>query len=60
MAIRARLGAGEWDMLICDDCTQLWHDSDVDPTWTDDPEEGGHGTECPSCGSTRVVREERG
>ena len=60
MAIKARLGAGEWDMLVCENCEHLWHGLDVDPTWTDDPE-GEHGaSECPSCGGTSVVREERG
>lgn len=58
MAIKARIGAGEWDMLICDDCTHLWHDEDVDPGWTDEPE-GDATLNCPACGGSQIVREER-
>lgn len=59
MAIKARIGAGQWDMLICDDCSHLWHDEDVDVAGTDEPEEGG-AVSCPSCGGSKIVREERG
>ncbi len=58
MGIEARIGAGEWDMLFCQDCHNGWSDSDIDPTWTDDPEEGE--VRCPACGSANVIREERG
>lgn len=58
MAIKAKLGAGEWDMLFCQDCDNTWHGLDSDPTWTDDPEHGA--TECPECHSNNVMREERG
>ena len=58
MAIKAKLGAGEWDMLTCEDCENTWHGTDVDPTWTDEADHGG--IECPSCHSTKVIREQRG
>lgn len=58
MAIKARIGAGEWDMLLCQECGSTWHGQDLDPAWTDDPEAGG--IECPECHSAKVVREERG
>lgn len=58
MAIRAKLGAGEWDMLLCQACGHYWLDKDIDPRWTDEPEEGH--ADCPTCFSTDVVREERG
>ena len=58
MSIKAKLGAGEWDMLVCEECDNSWHATDIDPTWTDDPEWGE--TECPNCSSTKVLREERG
>ena len=60
MAIQAKWGAGTWDMLICEDCTHMWNGLDIDFEWTDDPEPGGHGIHCPSCDSTKVMREERG
>lgn len=49
---------GMGDLLCCQDCGASWKDLDVDLTWTDDPEYAE--TTCPSCGSDRVVREERG
>ena len=58
VAIKAKLGAGVWDLLFCQDCDACWTDHDIDYTWTDDPEIGE--THCPSCGSGSVVREERG
>lgn len=58
MAIKAKLGAGVWDLVQCEDCEAHWTEEDVDLTWTDDPEEGG--SFCPSCGSANVIREERG
>ncbi len=58
MAIKAKLGAGVWDFLICVDCNASWTDHDVDHEWTDDPEAGV--VECPRCQSTKVIREERG
>ena len=58
MGVKAKIGAGTWDMLTCEDCGHSWTDADVDLEWTDDPEAGaGH---CPGCQSERVVREERG
>jgi hypothetical protein len=58
MAIKAKLGAGQWDMLVCEACGQNWAGLDVDPEWTDEPESGQ--TDCPACGSDKVIREERG
>lgn len=58
MAIRAKIGAGLWDLLFCQECDASWTDNDIDPEWTDDPEHGE--VPCPSCGSDNVVREERG
>ena len=58
MSIKAKLGAGVWDFLMCEDCNHYWTRPDVNPEWTDDPEQGI--SECPCCGSSRVVREERG
>jgi hypothetical protein len=58
VGVRAKIGAGLWDLLFCQDCLASWTDNDVDYTWTDDPEEGQ--VECPTCGSTHVIREERG
>lgn len=58
MAIKAKIGAGQWDYLVCEECDHTWHGLDIDAEWTDDPEPGG--TECPSCDSTKVSREERG
>ena len=59
MGIRARIGAGEWDLLVCEACGHIWQDPDIDPAWTDEPELGH--AECPSCHETRrIVREERG
>lgn len=58
MAIKARLGAGEWDMLTCEDCGHTWYAPDIDPEWTDETEQGD--AECPHCSSTKVTREERG
>ncbi len=58
MGIKAKLGAGEWDMLTCEECGHQWASSDVNYEWTDDPEDGG--IECPGCSSPKVVREERG
>ena len=58
MAIKARLEAGVWDMLTCEDCGHFWTAADIDFEWTDDPEMGQ--IECPGCHSSRVVREERG
>ena len=59
MSIKARIGAGVWDFLLCQDCDHYWTAPDVDLEWTDDPEADPI-DECPSCGSTKVVREERG
>ncbi len=58
MAIRAKLGAGEWDLLFCQDCGHSWSDHDLSLDWTDEPEQGQ--AECPTCASSSVVREERG
>lgn len=58
MGVKARLGAGVWDLLSCEDCGHSWTDNDVNHEWTDEPEPGD--THCPSCGSAKVVREERG
>ncbi len=58
MGVKAKIGAGVWDMLTCEDCGNSWTSSDVDFEWTDDPEAGA--IECPGCQSHRVVREERG
>lgn len=60
MAIKARIGAGEWDILVCDSCSHLWHDIDIDHSWSDEPEDRGSGIECPSCSSSNIIREERG
>ena len=57
---RVKLGAGVWDLLVCEDCNHSWTDNDLDLEWTDDPEPGGLGTQCPHCQSDRVTREERG
>lgn len=59
MGIRARLGAGVWDFLLCQECGQYWTAVDVDLEWTDDPVHG-LGDVCSHCGSADVVREERG
>lgn len=59
MAIKAKLGAGVWDMLICEDCSHMWTAPDVDLEWTDDPDNHS-ADECSACHSTRVIREERG
>jgi hypothetical protein len=59
MAIRAKLGAGVWDLLVCLECTHYWTAPDMNLEWTDDPEVEVSG-ECPCCGSGAVVREERG
>jgi ribosomal protein L37AE/L43A len=58
MAIKAKIGAGVWDMLFCENCGYHWAGMDIDLTWTDDPEPGG--IHCPRCESDKVVREERG
>ena len=58
MRIEAKLGAGERDMLFCQECGHHWTEADINHTWTDDPEEGG--VPCPSCQSQDVIREERG
>ena len=58
MAIKARIGAGQWDVLICEECQHSWNDTDIDPTWTDEPEAGE--VQCPHCSSQKVTREERG
>lgn len=58
MGIKARLGAGQWDILFCQDCERSWSGEDVSLEWTDEPEQGG--IECPGCHSRKVVREERG
>lgn len=58
VAIKARLGAGVWDMLVCEDCSNIWSAPDVDYEWTDDPE--SELSDCPRCHSNKVVREERG
>ena len=58
MAVRAKLGAGVWDFLICQDCGRSWSAEDVNLEWTDEPEEGE--VRCSSCSSTTVIREERG
>ena len=58
MSIKARLGAGQWDILVCEECQHTWNMPDIDPTWTDEPEPGD--AECPACFSTKVTREERG
>jgi hypothetical protein len=59
MAIKAKLGAGVWDWLICQECDHSWTAPDLDLEWTDDPERDLNDT-CPTCGSSNVVREERG
>lgn len=56
--VKARLGAGQWDILVCEECGHTWHTEDLDPEWTDDPEHGD--TQCPNCSSAKVTREERG
>lgn len=58
MAIKAKLGAGEWDILTCEECGHHWTGSDLDFEWSDDPEAGQ--VECPGCNSRKVIREERG
>ena len=58
MGIKAKIGAGVWDMLTCEECGHSWTASDLDLEWTDEPETGA--VECPGCHSDRVVREERG
>ncbi|MDQ3986416.1 MAG: hypothetical protein M3280_07960 [Actinomycetota bacterium] len=58
MGIKAKLGAGVWDMLFCEACGHFWTDGDLDYEWTDDPDRGH--VNCPSCHSDRVTREERG
>ena len=58
MAIKAKLGAGQWDLLVCEDCGHNWTALDVDPEWSDEPEAGL--AECPTCSSHEVIREERG
>jgi DNA-directed RNA polymerase subunit RPC12/RpoP len=58
MAVKAKIGAGVWDMLLCEHCTHSWTVNDLDYEWTDDPEEGA--IACPRCGSEHTIREERG
>lgn len=58
MAVKAKLHAGQWDFLACEQCGHSWNDHDIDFMWTDDPEHGE--IECPECRSARVIREERG
>ncbi|MGH2731164.1 MAG: hypothetical protein ACRDJI_11240 [Actinomycetota bacterium] len=58
MTVKAKLGAGQWDLLFCEDCGHSWNDHDIDYEWTDEPESGE--AYCPGCQSTHVVREERG
>lgn len=58
MAIKAKIGAGVWDSLHCEDCDHSWTAEDIDYEWTDDPEAGG--VDCPQCHSYKVTREERG
>ena len=58
MGVKAKIGAGMWDILTCEACGNSWTGADVDLEWTDDPEAGA--VECPACHSERVVREERG
>lgn len=36
--MKAKLGAGVWDLLFCEECKHSWADQDVDYEWTDDPE----------------------
>jgi len=58
MAIKAKLGAGVWDILCCEECEQTFSTEDVEYEWSDEPETTD--LTCPSCGSDRLVREERG
>ena len=58
--IRAKLGAGVWDRLFCEECHHSWTEHDIDYEWTDEPEPGGPGIHCPHCHSSCVTREERG
>ena len=58
MAVKAKIGAGVWDALFCEDCSHSWAGEDLDHEWTDDPEAGA--VECPQCHSGKVAREERG
>lgn len=58
MAIRAKLGAGVWDFIRCEDCEHYFESEDVNYEWTDEPETGS--APCPHCGSNKTVREERG
>ena len=59
MGVKAKLGAGVWDLLLCQDCGYSWPAPDVDLEWTDDPEHN-HADQCCWCGSVQVIREERG
>ncbi len=59
MGIKARLGAGVWDFLLCQGCGHYWTSVDVDLQWTDDPEYCSDDV-CPRCETADVVREERG
>lgn len=59
MAVKARLGAGMWDYVVCQDCATAWSAPDANLEWSDDPEDGSD-LSCPSCHSVWVVREERG
>lgn len=56
--MKAKLGAGVWDLLFCEECGHSWTDNDIDYEWTDEPEPGHH--HCPNCSSIKVAREERG
>lgn len=56
--MKAKLGAGVWDLLVCQECGASWTEQDVNLEWTDQPEPGE--VSCPTCHSTKVVREERG
>lgn len=58
MAIKARIGARVWDLLTCEECGHSWTADDTDLEWTDEPEPAE--TQCPSCHSAQVTREERG
>lgn len=58
MTIKAKLGAGVWDMLVCEECALSGAGPDVDLEWTEP--EPGITDECPNCQSTRMVHEERG
>ena len=58
MAVKAKIGAGVWDLLHCEECEHSWTAEDINCEWTDEPEAGG--IDCPHCHSHKVTREERG